>query len=187
MSSRFTVLNVVSFHGYVPYYQSGLSELNKKNGMGWVPPLVRPTNMKFTVWGRSNGLFATCLDSKNQQHNLTVEHVYSIWDAFKLLKCVFSIFFGPEVPRLLHPGILDGAFQLMILAHQRIFGAEAADRPCLLPFSVDECVLACDAPKGHPGDRGDRVFLAMRIVTTESLDVWYCLICQTFCCYILII
>lgn len=49
--------------------------------------------------------------------------------------------------QLLHPGILDGAFQLMILAHQRIFG-ESADRPCLLPFSVDECVLACDAPKG---------------------------------------
>eukprot|EP00435_Cladocopium_sp_Y103_P035571 s1052_g9.t1 len=50
--------------------------------------------------------------------------------------------------QLLHPGILDGAFQLIILAHQRMFGRESADRPCLVPFSVDECVLACDAPKG---------------------------------------
>ena len=45
--------------------------------------------------------------------------------------------------QLMHPGILDAAFQLMALAHQKIYGTA-----CLVPFCVENCVIATHFPLG---------------------------------------
>ena len=39
---------------------------------------------------------------------------------------------------LLHPGILDAAFQLMVLAHSNFYETDS----CLLPFSIDDCIIS---------------------------------------------
>jgi len=47
--------------------------------------------------------------------------------------------------QLVHPGIFDGALQLLILVHVAKYGKAQ----CLLPFCVDECMIAT-----QPGSKG---------------------------------
>ncbi len=66
--------------------------------------------------------------------------------------------------QLLHPGIFDGALQLLILVHVAKYGKAQ----CLLPFCVDECMIATQPGKIGQLDFGgmedvfffpDRIFL----------------------------